>query len=111
MATIDYSWLNYFMPIFGFLFVFVVMYAILIKTKILGEGEFVNAFVSFIFAIIFVSFAPGVEYVKTVVQWIAILIICLFLVLVIAGLSQKKLDDFLKPGLGWFFIGLLAIVF
>ena len=111
MATIDYSWLNYFMPIFGFLFVFVVMYAVLAKTKLLGEGQFTNSFVSFIFAIIFVSFSPGIDFVETVIPWFVILFIALFLVMIIVGLSQKKVDDFMKPWMAWVFIVLLAIVF
>ncbi len=99
------------MSIFGFLLVFLVMYAILTKTKILGESPFINSFVSFIFAIIFVVFAPAVKYVQTIVPWVAILIICLFFVLIIAGFSQKDISVFMKPALGWVFIVLLAIVF
>lgn len=109
--ALDVSGLAYFMNIFGFLLVFLVVYAILFKTKILGESPFVNSFTSFIFAIIFVVFAPGVEYVQTIIPWVAILIICLFCVLLIAGLAQKDLDKFMKPGLAWAFIVPLIIVF
>jgi len=109
--ALDLSWLSYYMSIFGFILVFVVMYAILIKTKILGENSFINAFVSFIFAIIFISFSPGVDYIGTVVPWFAILLICLFLVMVIVGLSQKKMEDFMKPWIAWVFIILLIVIF
>lgn len=111
--ALNYEWIGYFMPIFSFLFVFVVVYAILVKSKILGESAFINSFVSFIFAIIFVSFSPSIsiDYVQTIIPWVAILIICLFFVLVMVGFSQKDMDGFMKPGLAWVFIILLAIVF
>ncbi|MEK6890582.1 MAG: hypothetical protein AABX03_00425 [Nanoarchaeota archaeon] len=109
--ALDVSGLSYFMSIFGFLFVFLVMYAILVKTNILGESPFINSFVSFVFAIIFVVFSPAVKYVQTIVPWVAILVICLFFVLVIVGFSQKDMSSFMKPGLAWVFIILLAIIF
>ena len=111
MAITDVSWLAYYMPIFGFLLVFTVMYAILAKTKILGEAMGTNLIVSFIFAIIFVSFAPGVRYVQTVLPWFVVLIISLFFFLLIVGFSQKDVDKFMKPAVSWAFIGLLAVVF
>ena len=111
MAITDVSWLAYYMPIFGFLLVFTVMYAILAKTKILGEAMGTNLIVSFVFAIIFVSFAPGVRYVQTVLPWFVVLIISLFFFLLIVGFSQKDVDKFMKPAVSWAFIGLLAVVF
>ena len=110
-AVIDFSWLNYYIPIFGFLFVFVVMYAILIKTEVLGKNAFTNSLVSFVFAIIFITFSPGVQLVEMVLPWFIVLIIALFFVLIIVGFSQKDVDKFMSPGLAWFFIIALAIVF
>ena len=111
MVVFDIAWLGYYLPIFGFLLVFTVMFAILAKTKILGDSAGTNLIVSFIFAIIFVSFSPGVRYVGTIVPWFVILILALFFVLMIAGLSQKELDKFMNPKLAWAFIGILIIIF
>ena len=111
MAITDVSWLAYYMLIFGFLLVFTVMYAILAKTKIFGEAMGTNLIVSFIFAIIFISFAPGVRYVQTVLPCFVVLIISLFFFLLIVGFSQKDVDKFMKPAISWAFIGLLAVVF
>lgn len=99
------------MAIFGFLFVFTVMYAILAKTKILGENAFSNALVSFVIAIIFITFSSGVEYIGNVIPWFALLIVCIFCVLVIIGFSQKEIDKFMKPGFTWVFIIILIIIF
>ena len=109
--ALDVSGLAYFMNIFGFLLVFLVMYSILLKTKILGESPFINSFVSFIFAIIFVVFSPAVKYVQTIVPWVAILVICIFFVLVIVGFSQKDINSFMKGGFTWVFIAILAVIF
>ncbi|PIN94941.1 hypothetical protein COU53_01555, partial [Candidatus Pacearchaeota archaeon CG10_big_fil_rev_8_21_14_0_10_30_48] len=104
MAVFDITWLAYYMPIFGFLFVFTVMYAVLSKTQILGESPFVNLMVSFIFGIIFITFSPGVVYVQTVVPWFVILILSLFFLMMIVGFSQKDMGDFMKPSIAWAFI-------
>ena len=107
----DTLWLGYYMPLFGFLFVFTVMYAILAKTKILGEGMGANLLVALVFAIIFVSFAPGLVYVQTVLPWFVVLIISLFFFMMIVGFSQKDINNFMKPGISWAFIGLLIVIF
>ena len=111
MAMLEFSWLAYYMSVFGFFFVFVVMYAILAKTKVLTDNAGTNIMVSLIIAIIFITFSPGVEFVGTIVPWFVILMIALFFILIIVGFSQKKIDDFMKPGLGWVFIGLLVLIF
>ncbi len=99
------------MPIFGFLFVFVVMFAVLLKTKILGDNAFTNSFVAFIFAIIFITFSPGIDFVTTLVPWFVILFVTLFLILLIVGFSQGKMEDIMKPWVTWVFIALLIIAF
>ena len=44
--VVDISFLTYFAPILAFLIVFVVMFAILAKTGLLGDNQFVQIFVS-----------------------------------------------------------------
>ncbi len=111
MAIFDLNWLSYYMPIFGFIFVFTIIYAVLAKTKVLGESEFTNLLISFIFGIIFVSFTPGVIYVQTIVPWFVVLLISLLFFLMIVTFSQKEVDNFMKPGVSWLFIGILAVIF
>jgi len=59
VAEASVSAMGYFMPIFAFLLVFIVIYALLIKTKVLGENQPVMLFISFIFALL--GFLPGKE--------------------------------------------------
>ena len=109
--AIDISGLEFFVPVLGFLFVFVIVYALLAKTKILGDNKFINLIISFIIAIIFATVSSVQEYVKTVTPWFVVLVIALFFILIIIGLSQHKLGDIMKPGFVWVFIILLILVF
>ena len=109
--AIDISGIYFFMPVFSFLFVFLIVYAILAKTKILGDSTFVNFLVSFIMAIIFMSFSSLDLYVKTIIPWFIVLFISVFLVLLIAGLSTKELDKIMTKGFAWIVIIILLIIF
>jgi len=109
--AIDFSWLAYYVPIFGFLFVLTVMYAILTKTKILSESPLVNIIVSFVFGIVFVSFLPAVNYVSLIIPWFVTLVVCLFLFMVIIGFSQKEVDKIMKPWVTWVVLAILMLVF
>ena len=107
----DVYWLSYYLPLFGFLFVFTLIYGVLAKTKVLGESVGVNLFIAFIFGIMFVTFAPGAAYVQLVTPWFVILLIALFFMMMIVGLSQKELEKFMKPQVTWVFVGLLSLIF
>ena len=109
--AVDVSGLSYFMPIFGFLFVFVIVYSLLAKTKLLGENKFVNLLISFIVAIIFTTFSSVQEYVQQVTPWFVVLVIALFFILLIVGLSQHKITDIVGKGFVWFFVIALILVF
>lgn len=115
MAEVNITGLYFFMPIFSFLFVFIVIYAVLIKTKLLGEGKFLSAVISFIVAIVFMSFSTATfsaeQYVRTIIPWFAVLLVCVFLVLVLAGLSAKDLGAIMKPWFAWVVIILLIVIF
>ena len=111
--AIDISGIFIFMPIFSFLFVFLIVYAVLAKTKLLGEAAFINFFVSFIMAIIFISFSSLELYVQTIVPWFVVLLVCVFLVLLIVSFSSKDLEWLMwfKGGFAWAVLIILIIVF
>ena len=109
--AIDISGLSFFMPIFGFLFVFVIVYALLVKTKILGESQFINLLISFIIAVIFATVSSVQDYVQMVTPWFVVLIIALFFILIIVGLSQNKITDIIGKKFVWVFIVALILVF
>ena len=83
--ALDISGLAYFMPIFGFLFIFVIVFALLDKTKILGGVKWIDVLISFIVAIIFATMTSVREYVEQVTPWFVVLVVALFFILVIVG--------------------------
>lgn len=105
----DITFYTWFMPIFGFLFVFVIIYALLAKIKILGESKAVNIFISLVIAIIFATVSSVRQYVQTVTPWFAVLVIALFFILMLVGFTHST-DKFRTP-LAWIFTLLLIIIF
>lgn len=106
----DLSGFSYFVPIFGFLLVTIVVYALLTKLKILGDNDVISLFVAFIIGIIFVSVTSVRTVVENVVPWFAMLIIALFFIFVIIGFSQGKFEK--SPAwLMWVFVIVLVGIF
>ena len=48
------STLSYFMPILAFVLVFVVVYAVLVKSKIFGDNNFIYSIISLVVSLIFI---------------------------------------------------------
>ena len=106
----DVSGITYFAPLLAFLIVFIILFALLKKTSLLGDETFIHLFISFIIATIFVSAAGVRNYVLTIVPWLAVLIIALFFILFLLSFVGKS-TEFMHKGIGITFIILLAIVF
>jgi len=105
---LDIAGLLYFMPIFTFLFVFVVVYSLLNKVKeSLGTNDFLNALIGFLVSTVFISVSSMRLYLETIVPWFAILIVALFFILTIVGVSQQKIDSILTKN---FIIGVVVIL-
>ena len=110
-GIIDISGINFFMPVFSFLLVFIVIYAVLWKTKVLGDNKFINSLVSFIMSIIFMSFSSMENYVTDIVPWFVVLIIILFLVLVVVMFTTQKSSEILTKGFAWVVVAIFIVVF
>ena len=106
----DLSSITYFAPIAAFLIVFLISYAIFAKTKLLGESKWLNLFISFLIATVFISAAGATTYVQTVIPWAAILLITLVFILMITGLVGKS-TEFMSKGIGVVFVIILGLVF
>ncbi len=105
----DVSAITYFAPILSFLIVFVLVFALLAKTKLLGEEKFIQLFISFIIATVFVTAASVRQLVLDVIPWFAVFIVALFFILVLTGFMGKT--DIVGKGTGWFFIVLVIAAF
>ena len=108
--AVDISGISYFAPLLAFLVVFVIVFALMNKTKLLGENVFIQLFVSFLISTIFISGAGVRDYVLTITPWFAALIVSLFFLMFILAFVGKPLDDWNK-GIGILFVIVLIIVF
>lgn len=91
MAAI--SSVSYFLPIFSFLFVFLVVYAVLVKTGILGDNKGIAVFISLILATFFIVNAQMVEFVQFNASWFVVFLICILFIMMFLGFVSK---DYLK---------------
>jgi hypothetical protein len=85
----DISSISYFLPIFSFLLVFIVSYAVLKKTGILGDNNGVSLFISLIFAAFFIVNTRMVEFTQDISSWFAVFLICMFFILVFLAFIGK----------------------
>ena len=105
VAQASISAIGYFMPIFAFLLVFIVVYALLKKTEVLGTAEPIMLFISFILAGFFIVEASLVEFVQLGSAWFSVLVVLIFFILLslYSYFSQAKLEGFfnnsIKPKL------------
>ncbi len=108
--AVDASGISYFLPLLSFLIVLLIVFAVLVKAKIFEDSKFVQVFISFIVATIFVTAIGARQYVTTVIPWFAVLIVCLFIIFVILGFVGKSAEG-MNKGIGIAFLVILIIVF
>jgi len=100
------------MPILSFLLVFVIVYALLAKTKVLGENKGVHLMISLIFAIFFIVQVSLVDFVSFSSAWFAVFFVAVFLILVMIAFVKGDLETFTKNKyIAWVLLALLAIFF
>jgi hypothetical protein len=106
----DVSAITYFAPIAAFLVVFLVAFAILYKSELLGkEAKWLTLFVSLVIAALFISIASVRIYVQTITPWFGALLVSLFFVLILMGAigGADKTHGFLR----WFFLIAALLIF
>ena len=95
--------------ILPFLLVFFIIFAILEKTKLFGEGKKqLNALISFVIGLIFVSVLYPTEVVSNLVLFLTVALVAIFVILLLWGFIFGDIKEGFKPE-GWMKIG-LAIV-
>ncbi|MBI2632421.1 hypothetical protein HYW75_05435 [Candidatus Pacearchaeota archaeon] len=106
----DLSGIEYFLPILSFLVVFIIVFAVLNKTKIIGENKWWQLFVSFVLATIFVSAAGARDYVLNIIPWFTVLIVSFVLILAVVAFIGKPIEN-MNKGLGIAFVVILILAF
>ena len=100
------------LPILAFMLVFLVTYALLAKTKIIGGNSFVHSLVSFLIAIIFAVSPSATEFTVVAMPWVAVLIMVIFVVLMTFSLVKGNIDDIVKsPIVSLILVAIVLIIF
>src|SRR3989344_1074515 len=79
--------------IFPFLFVLVIVYAILTKTKVLGESQGVNSFIALIVAVLVLLTPPVTQIVNYMAPWFVVLFLfAIFMIIGVMVLGPTESD-------------------
>lgn len=80
---------------FPFLLVFFIVFAILEKTKILGDNKKqLNALIAFVIGLIFIAFAYPVDVVNNLILFLSVALVVVFIAMIIWGFisGDTKID-------------------
>src|SRR3989338_756258 len=118
MATIlDLSLLEGISFIFPWLLVFAFVFAILQKTKVIGENKSINGLIAVVAAFTILLSKAAIAILNFVIPWFAVAIIffiLLVLLYMIFGHTDKSIFEYVKEdkGIGWalFVVGLLIVI-
>lgn len=106
--------LAYFLPIFSLLFIWVISYALLKKTGILGANDTLNIVAATSVAVIFMVTSEAMQLVKEIIPWFIILVIVLimiFSIFIFLGEETAFKETIGPTMLGWSIIAILAGIF
>ena len=109
MATfLDVTGLQHFSSIFVFLFVWIVVYATLLWTKILGQNNFVNMLVGLLIGL-FVLITPlATDIISSIAPFLAVIFVFILLITMAAKMLGGDAEAF--PGLKAVFIMFIVII-
>ena len=112
MATfLDVTGLQHFTSIFVFLFVWLVVYAILLLTRVLGENKFIHALIGLLLGV-FVLLSPlATSVVADVAPFVAVVFLFIILISVASKMLGGDLEAFSSlKGVFMVFIVLIIII-
>lgn len=109
--------LNYFAPVFVFLLIYGIIFALLIKVKLFGDNKGTNALIAFAIAFLFILTPELLDLVKIITPWFTILfvfVLLLVLLFLFVGVKESEVASAFKDrGLIWVLIilGLTIMLF
>jgi|SRR3989344_2212104 len=115
MATIlDLGLLGYIAPIFSFILVFAVLYAILAKTKVLGDNNLINSVIPLVVSLLLLLMPGAIEFINFITPWFVVLVIVGFviaLVFLFLGADQGTLKSWAhNPTVYWTILVFMMII-
>ncbi|MBU4502558.1 MAG: hypothetical protein KKA79_08220 [Nanoarchaeota archaeon] len=116
MATIlDSSLLDHFIPIFVFLFVFIVSYSVLLKTRILGNNKGLISVASFSVSLLFIVTQSAVDLIQLITPWFVVFIIvsmCILVVFMFLGVKPETIAEAVSSeSTVWIIIIIMIVLF
>ena len=116
MATLlDTSLLNFLLPLFSFLLVLFIVYAVMDKFSLVGDNKGLHWAVAFCIAFIFLFSSDAVKFLNLLTPWYILMVVFgLFLVsfFVFLGVSKEKIEGAVSdPKVYWGVIGISLLVF
>jgi len=114
-SVLDLGLLGYFSVLFPALLVWVVVFAILQKIKILGEGKGIHAVVATVLAFVVVASDKIVTVIGFISPWFVLLFIFGFLLLVmyrLMGVPEETISKFISTDAPviWFIFGISILI-
>lgn len=115
MATVlDVGLLNYFSVIYPFLIVFAIVFALLQKTKVIGESMGINALLAVVMGILVVISKTATEMINFMAPWFVVVVIFLVLMLFVfqtMGAKDADIASAVKDkAVYWTLIGIALVI-
>src|SRR3989344_1340353 len=116
MASIleSLSFLEFFLPVFSFLFIFVIMFAVLDKFKLLGENKTVKFVAALSIALLFLFSKETLNFVNFVTPWFVVLVIVALFILALfmfMGVKEKQMESTINdPRVYWTVLVIIIIL-
>ncbi|MBI1935494.1 hypothetical protein HYS31_03560 [Candidatus Woesearchaeota archaeon] len=109
MATfLDVTRLEYFNPIFVFIFVWIVVYATLIWSKVLGSNNILNAMIGLILGIFVVTSNAAILLVSKVAPFLTVVFVLIMLFNVAGGMLGGRIESF--PAMKGIFLSMIIFI-
>jgi hypothetical protein len=108
--AVDLSGFGYLLPLWTFLLVFIIVFAVLVTTKLVGDNKFWLLFVSFVVSSVFITAAGARAFVETAVPWGVVFLVSAFFILLLTGFIGEPVKA-LKGGITIGLVVLLLLVF
>lgn len=112
MATfLDVTGLQHFSNLFAFLFVWLIVYAVLSFTKVIGDNQLINALIGLLLGL-FALFSPFItNAIIFIAPWFGLLFVFIMLIMVVAHMFGTGADMAINPGLRGIVLVIIIIIF
>ncbi|MDO8628721.1 MAG: hypothetical protein Q7R56_03130 [Nanoarchaeota archaeon] len=100
-SPLSTSVINFFVPIFVFLLIFIATYALLQKTKLLGTNQGLQALAALVTGLIFMLYQPGRLLIMVGTPWLiffGMILIGIIGFLLFFGVAEKDISTFMGGG-------------